>query len=142
MERVGGHPGACQPLGQLGGEQDVGQLGSSVDLHLVIRVFGHQVVEDHAFAGEIVSSRSHVDDTGRSRLDQPLLQQLGEEERSEVVDGERGLVAVCTQRAVRQDQSGIVQQDVDPRAPLEQVGRPGPYRGEVGEVEERELDLV
>lgn len=66
------------PLGQLSGEQDVGQLALRVGPGRVVGLLAAQVVELDPADG--VRPRRHVDDPGRGRVLQQVQQQEGQEE--------------------------------------------------------------
>ena len=71
---------------------------------------------------------------------QTIEQQVGQQERREVVDGDRQLVAVLGQLKAGADQPGIVDQHVDARVVREDcLGEPA-HCGEAGEIGERAGD--
>ena len=57
-----------------------------------------------------------------------------------MVDGERGLVAVHRLGPLAQDQARVVDEHVEPGCLLEDLRRAPPDRGQVGQVEDDELD--
>ena len=68
MDGVDGYGGGAvelQPLGQLAGEQDVGELRAAVGLHALVVALALEVVETHAAPGRVVTHRRQVDDTAR-----------------------------------------------------------------------------
>jgi len=89
---IGGDGGALQPPGQLVGEQDVGELGLVVGLRAGVGPFALQVVEVDLPHGLRVGRDR--DDAGRSALHQAVAEQVGEQERREMVEGEGVLESV------------------------------------------------
>ena len=69
-----------------------------------------------------------------ARADQPLLEQLGEQEPGQVVDRERRLEPVVGDGAPGEHRAGVVDEHVDPFQPLQQVARQRPYGVQRGEV--------
>ena len=142
VETVGRHPGAGQSSGQLRGEQDVGQLGAAVGLHAPVVPGGLEVVEVQTSAGPLVCGGGHGDHPGGGRLDQAVGQQPGEQEGTQMVDPEGGLEPVHRLGALRLDQPGVVDQNVDPGTPVEDLLGPPADGGQVGQVEHHQVHLV
>ncbi len=142
MQAIGGHRRPGQAPGQFGREEDVGQLRQSVDLHGPVALLGLEVVEVEAPARRGVGRRRDVHDPPLpARLD-PIEQQLGEEEGTQVVHGEGGLEAVDRQSPLGQDDAGVVDQNVDVGAPFEDGGRSAADRGQRSQVEHHQVDPV
>ncbi len=113
MKAVGRHPRAVEPSSQLVGEQDQRQLGLVVRPHPVVILFGHQVVKvDRRFAVVIASDIDHP--RRRAGLEH-VQQQVGEQERRQVVDREDGLNAVYGHRSFAQSDASVVDQHVQVR---------------------------
>ena len=141
VQAVHRDPGPLEPPGQLGGEVDVGQLRLGVDLHgAVARVDCRSSKSSPRRAPLWAVDATFTTRAGALSLD-PVEEQLGQEEGTEVVDGEGRLESVGRLAAVGQDDPGVVDQDVDPAQRSADVGRPGPDRGQVTEVEDDDLDV-
>ena len=81
-----------QPLGQLVGEHDIGKLGLVVGLGTGVVPFTLEVVEvDAPLSMRVGRNRDHL---GRRAVRQPVEEQVGEEERRKVVNGEGAFEAV------------------------------------------------
>ena len=136
METVRGHARAFEASRQLCGEEDVRELGLAVasESPPTVGAFSIQVVERDVRTP--VGIRGGGDDASRCALLQPVDEQVGEEERCQVVDGPGLLDAVLGEPALRIHRPRVVDQDVEPRAAVENLGgEPAhrPLRGEVGD---------
>ena len=128
MQRVGGDGAGRQPPGQLVGEQDVGELGLVVGPCAGVGPFALEVVEvDPPHGLRVGGDRDHA---GRCALLQPVEQQVGEQERREVVEGEGVLEPVGRDVPGVPVAADVVDQHVDPgqalRAPRRPAAAPPP----------------
>ena len=83
--------------------------------------------------------RAGRDDARGRRLAQPVEQELREQERRELVDGEGGLEAVDRERPAAAEESGVVNEHVDLGVPLAQLAGEPSHFGQVGEVRAQRL---
>jgi hypothetical protein len=82
-----------------------------------------------------VPDRRDVDDARRRSVDQPIDQQLGQEEVADVVHAERHLEPVLCALALREQPTRVVHQHVDVRILVQQPSREGADRCEAREIE-------
>ncbi len=132
---VGGedlHAGAVQPLGQVEGVGQVGELGAPVPVESVVAARRLDGVE--CPLGDADRRGGHVHDPARSSRRQAGQQQFGQEVRREVVDEERRLDAVPVP-AAGEHRPDIVDQDRQPFPRSRVVGGDSP--GEGADVVER-----
>ena len=112
-----GDAGAVQAAGQLVGEHDVGQLRGVVGMLPRIRGRALQVVEVDAAGG--VRAGGDGDDPRRRAGLQAVQQQVGEQERGEMVEGEGVFQAVGGDVPVRPEAAHVVDQHIQPRIGVE-----------------------
>ena len=86
--------------------------------------------------------RRHVDDAGGGGRAHPVEEEVGEEKGAEVVRGKGGLQPFDRLGPLGQDQPRVVDEHVQPRRLLEDLGGPPAHRREVGQIEGHELDLT
>ena len=138
MQAGGDHAAAVEPACQGAGEQDVAQLGAPVGLER-----GPVLLADHrggVEAGAAMRLRRDGDDARGGRGAQPVEQQIGQQERRQMVDRDGQLVAVLGQLRAGRDQPGIVDQHVEPLVPCQHRFGQLPHLGEAGEIGQRRLD--
>src|SRR5437763_1893985 len=89
-------PSAVWPVTprRLGGGQDVGQFGLAVHAHTPVALRVLEIVEVEPTARAAVGARRDVDDARRRAGLDAIEQQVGEEERPQVVDREGALQSV------------------------------------------------
>src|SRR5205085_2211278 len=104
---------AGEAAGQLGGEQDVGELGLAVGARSGVVASALQVVERDPALRLGAGGDGDAPCGGAGR--EPLQEQGGEQERGQVVEGERALQAVGGQVAVGPEPADVVDQHVQPR---------------------------
>lgn len=101
VEAVAGDAGALQPVGQLPGEEHVTELTVAVGPKVAPgRLTGHQILvgsqQREVDVAEAVQKCSHSDHSaGRAPL-QPLQEQVGEQEVTQVVHAERHSEAILS----------------------------------------------
>ena len=132
VQEVGADVARGQAARQLAGEQGVGELGVAIRLPAVETAFHLQVVEVDVPAA--VHARADVDDARRGAGAQPLQQQVGQQERCQVVDRKGALVAVGGGAAAAHGDAGVVDQHVEPRAGAQDLLRQRPHLGQHREV--------
>ena len=86
VQGIGGNGEALQSPGQFVAEQDVGQLGLVVGPCAEVAALALQVVE--VDAAKLVGVGGDDDDAGGGAVLEPVEEQVGEQERREVVEGE------------------------------------------------------
>ena len=138
MQGGGRDAGALEAAGQLVGEHDVGELGLVVGALSGVVASALQVVELDA-AHRLCAGGDGDDPCGCAGLE-PIQQQVGEQERGEVVEGERALQAVGGQVAVRPEPADVVDQHVQPRVGVEDRDGEPTYLGLGGHVGGERVD--
>jgi len=112
MQEVHGHPGALQPLGQLPGEVDVGELGHIVQVGS--REGANGVQFGQVNRRQAVQLRGHNNNTSRSALLQHIDEQVRQQEGTIVIGGHGQLHAILTRLSAEgQGHAGIVDQHID-----------------------------
>ena len=120
MQRVGGHPRCRQSPRQLVGEQHVGELGLVVGARTRVGPFALEVVEvDPAHGLRVGGDGDHP----AGALSEPVEQQVGQQERGEVVEREGALEAVGGDVPGVPVPADVVDQHVDPGRPCEHLLR-------------------
>ena len=112
VQEVGADVARVQAARQLAGEQGVGELGVAIRLPAVETAFHLQVGEVDVPAA--VHARTDVDDARGRAGAEPVEQQVGQQERRQVVDREGTLVAVGGGAAAAHRDAGVVDQHVEP----------------------------
>ena len=126
--------------GQLVSKEDVGELGLSVDLAGDVLAVGPEVVEIERTLA--VHLRRDGDDAGGGGRFQGVEEQVRQEERGEMVDGELGLEAVDGESPLAGDRASVVDKDVELRVLRIDRSRQladGSLRREVGD---EEIDVL
>ena len=116
MQAVGGDAGAGQALGQLDGEQDVQQLREGIGLPLPGRCAAGQVIPRNRLDLLVSGGRDRDDPCGSAALQQPA-QHVREQERPQVVGREGRLQPIGGQLVVHRDHASVVDEDVEPVVP-------------------------
>ncbi|AIY19924.2 hypothetical protein KR76_13520 [Pimelobacter simplex] len=140
VQRVRRHAGALEAPGELARVQDVGELRHAV---LVERRAGraraaHGVPVDAL--GPVVTGAGDVDDPARSGRGEVVAEQLGEQERTDVVGAEGELEAARGHPPLA-GETGVVDQDVEPLAGGQEGRGRRPHRGEVAQVERQVVEV-
>src|SRR5690348_12972116 len=111
MQRVGRHPGSVQLPRQLIREEDIGELRFAVDAEGEVAAAVLHIVEGNVGAG--MHGGGDGDDAGGRAGFQRLEQQVGQQERREVIERERHLNAVRRLAAApEEDRAGVVDEHV------------------------------
>ena len=136
---VGAPADGESPL-QLVGEHQVGQLRPGVRGEPVVAILGADVVEVEPEGGPVTEARDRDDARARHRED-PVEQQGGQGEVTEVVGPELQLEAVGGELAVGVHDPGVVDEQIDAVVrDTQRVGSGRSDRVERGEVEVLELE--
>ena len=139
MQRVGGDAAGVQPPGQLVGEQDVGELGLVVGPRAGVGPFALQVVEvDPAQLVRVGGDRDHP---GRGALLEPVEEQVGEQERREMVEREGALEPVSGDVPGVPVPADVVDQHIDPGKVLEHLAGQPPHLRLGGQVRDEHVHL-
>jgi hypothetical protein len=138
VQHVGGDAGALQAAGQLVGEHDVGQLGLVVGPLSGVSALALQVVEVDATHRLGPGGDGH-DPCGCARLE-PVEQQVGEQERAEVVDREGVFQAVGRGVAGGPGAAHVVDQHVQAWVPVENRYRQRAHLGLRRHVRDERVD--
>ena len=117
MHRRGRDARTPQTAGQLDGEHDVGELGLVVGTLSGVVASALQVVE--VDAAQALCAGRNRDDPRRCAGFEPIKEQVGEEERRQVVEGKRVLLAIGRQVPVRPEPADVVHQHIQPRVGVE-----------------------
>jgi len=140
MQRVGGHRGALEPAGQLVGEQDVRELGLAVGPGSGVGPFGLQVFEVDPPQGlHVGGDRDH---TGRGALLEPAEEQVGEQERREMVDSEGALEPVGGDMPGVPVPADVIDQYIDPGQALQYLAGQPPHLRLGGQVRDEHVHLA
>jgi hypothetical protein len=126
-----------QPPGQLVGEQDVGELGLVVGLGAGVVPFTLEVSEvDAPLSMRVGRNRDH---SGRRAVPQPVEEQVSEEERRKVVNGEGAFEAVGGDMPGVPVPAHVVDQHIDSGKALKYlVGQP-PHLSLDGQVSDQDV---
>ena len=134
--------GPCLPGAavQFQREHQVGELGLAVCAAAVIRALGLQIAKVDAAAA--MRDACYGNDTGGRRLQQRGDQQPGQREMPQMIGAELPLEPVGGYRTVGlQPQSGIVEQDVDPRNGSSNAFGKRPDGSQAGQVQRADRHL-
>ena len=142
MHGIDGDVGAGDAGGQLAGEQNVGQLGTTVGIHGGVALLALQVVETHPAPGRVVADRGEVDDPRRRALGEAGQEQPGEEEVTEMIDPERLLETLRGLLAFRPYPARVVDQHIEAVPSAQHVCGRRAHRGQVGEIERHHVHVV
>src|SRR6266540_1538634 len=139
MQRVGGDEAALQPAGQLVGEQDVGELGLAVGPCAGPGTFALEVVEvDSPLGVRVGGDRDHA---GWGALVQPVEEEIGEQERRQMVEGEGALEPVSGDVPGVPVPPDVVDQHIDPGEALEYLVSQPPHLRLAGQVRDEHVHL-
>lgn len=141
-----------KPLRHLHGVQIVAGLAERIARELGLVEASANVLHVDAAAGHhgcFGGGRSDPDDAhgagllGGGRLDKALREELGEEERAEVVDAQLQFVALFRDGPLgRVHDAGVVEEHVELGLAVEELARRGGNGGQVGEVEGQEDEVA
>ena len=126
MQVIGGDQVGIQPAGQLTCEQGVGELRVAIGVPSVKASAHLQVVEVYVSTG--VGTRTHVNDPCGGTVLEQTEQQVGEEERGQVINAERAFEPIFGEGPAVGCDSGVVDEHVKFRQFTEPCGQV-PYLG-------------
>ena len=139
MQRIGGDRGVFEPPSQFVAEHDVGKLGLAVRPCSGVGLLALEVAEVDAPGGmRVGGDRNHP---GRRALQEPVQQQVGEQKRREMVEGEGAFESVYGDVAGIPVPADIVDQHIDPRKAVQYLLGQPPYFRLGGQVRDEQVHL-
>jgi hypothetical protein len=136
---VGRDRGGREPAGEFVGEQDVRELGLVVRPCTGVGAFALQVVELDAAHGMRVGGDG--DHPGRGAVPQPVQEQVGEQERREMVECERALEPVGGDVPAVPVSADVIDQHIEPGEALEDRTGQSPDLDLGGQVRDEDVDV-